>query len=130
MIGYVTLGTNDFARAVAFYDAIAADMGVGRMMEGDTYVKAPSADILGRMQGNFDFGNGRKLENSPLLMKFWRDNASFPYKSHDKWFVTENTRWGTFAEADLVCGSGGTGEGVIPDDALDLIRCRAVPERS
>jgi catechol 2,3-dioxygenase-like lactoylglutathione lyase family enzyme len=38
MIGYVTLGTNDFARAAAFYDAIAAEMGVGRMMEGDNYV--------------------------------------------------------------------------------------------
>ncbi len=38
MIGYVTLGTNDFARAAAFYDAIAAEMGVGRMMEGENYV--------------------------------------------------------------------------------------------
>jgi catechol 2,3-dioxygenase-like lactoylglutathione lyase family enzyme len=38
MIGYVTLGTNDFSRAVAFYDAIAAEMGVGRMMEAETYV--------------------------------------------------------------------------------------------
>ena len=72
-----------------------------KLMEGDTYVKAPSSDILGRMQGDFDFGNGRKLEKSPLLMKFWRDNASFPYKSHDKWFMTENTRWGSFAEADI-----------------------------
>jgi nitrate/nitrite transport system substrate-binding protein len=27
-------------------------------------------------------------------MKFWADNASFPYKSHDLWFVTENMRWG------------------------------------
>ena len=38
MIGYVTLGTNDMPRAVAFYDAIAAEMGVGRMMEGENYV--------------------------------------------------------------------------------------------
>jgi nitrate/nitrite transport system substrate-binding protein len=30
-------------------------------------------------------------------MKFWRDNASYPFKSHDAWFVTENIRWGTFA---------------------------------
>lgn len=26
MIGYVTLGTNDLARAAAFYDAIAAEL--------------------------------------------------------------------------------------------------------
>lgn len=38
MIGYVTLGTNDLARAAVFYDAIAAEMGVGRMMEFDTFI--------------------------------------------------------------------------------------------
>ena len=38
MIGYVTLGTNDLARGAAFYDAIAAEMGVGRMMDFDTFI--------------------------------------------------------------------------------------------
>jgi len=38
MIGYVTLGTNDLARGAAFYDAIAAEFGVKRMMEGETYI--------------------------------------------------------------------------------------------
>lgn len=38
MIGYVTLGTNDLERAAKFYDAIAAEMGVGRMMEFDTFI--------------------------------------------------------------------------------------------
>lgn len=33
MIGYVTLGTNDLERAAAFYDAIAAELGYGRMYE-------------------------------------------------------------------------------------------------
>jgi catechol 2,3-dioxygenase-like lactoylglutathione lyase family enzyme len=45
MIGYVTLGTNDLPRAALFYDAIAAEMGVGRMMESDTFIAwgAPGA---------------------------------------------------------------------------------------
>ncbi len=38
MIGYVTVGTNDLARAARFYDAIAAEMGVGRMMEFDNFI--------------------------------------------------------------------------------------------
>lgn len=38
MIGYVTLGTNDLASAAEFYDAIAAEMGVGRMMESDQFI--------------------------------------------------------------------------------------------
>lgn len=33
MIGYVTLGTNDLEKAAAFYDAIAAELGYGRMYE-------------------------------------------------------------------------------------------------
>lgn len=38
MIGYVTLGTNDLPRAARFYDALASEMGVGRMMDFETFV--------------------------------------------------------------------------------------------
>jgi catechol 2,3-dioxygenase-like lactoylglutathione lyase family enzyme len=38
MVGYVTLGTNDLARAAKFYDAIAQELGVGRMMETDRFI--------------------------------------------------------------------------------------------
>jgi catechol 2,3-dioxygenase-like lactoylglutathione lyase family enzyme len=38
MIGYVTLGTSDLPRAAKFYDAIAAELGTGRMMESETFI--------------------------------------------------------------------------------------------
>lgn len=38
MIGYVTVGTNDLARAARFYDALAAEMGTGRMMDFETFI--------------------------------------------------------------------------------------------
>lgn len=38
MIGYVTVGTNDLARAALFYDALAAELGVGRMMDFPTLI--------------------------------------------------------------------------------------------
>ena len=38
MIGYVTLGTNDLAGAARFYDALAEEMGIGRMMENENFV--------------------------------------------------------------------------------------------
>ncbi len=38
MIGYVTLGTNDLERAASFYDPLAAELGVGRMMEFETFI--------------------------------------------------------------------------------------------
>ncbi len=38
MIGYVTLGTNDLEKAAKFYDALAGEMGVGRMMDFDQFI--------------------------------------------------------------------------------------------
>jgi catechol 2,3-dioxygenase-like lactoylglutathione lyase family enzyme len=38
MIGYVTVGTNDLERAVAFYDQLFAVIGAGRFMEEDRFV--------------------------------------------------------------------------------------------
>src|SRR5262245_21812385 len=38
MIGYVTLGTNDLSRGARFYDAIAKELGVGRMMETERFI--------------------------------------------------------------------------------------------
>jgi predicted lactoylglutathione lyase len=46
MIGYVTLGTNDLDRSVAFYDALFGSIGIGRFMEepGHFVAWAPSPD--------------------------------------------------------------------------------------
>ena len=60
----------------------------------DQWLKVPVADIITRSKGQIDYGTGRTEANSPVLMKFWADNASYPYKSHDTWFLTENIRWG------------------------------------
>jgi predicted lactoylglutathione lyase len=38
MIGYVTLGTTDLAKAAEFYDAIAAELDTPRMMEFDGFI--------------------------------------------------------------------------------------------
>lgn len=38
MIGYVTLGTSDLAKAADFYDAIAAELDTPRMMEFDNFI--------------------------------------------------------------------------------------------
>lgn len=73
-----------------------------QILSADKYVKAPAKDIVERSKGNFDLGNGRTLKDSPLLMKFWRDEASFPFTSHDTWFLTENIRWGKLpADTDI-----------------------------
>lgn len=38
LIGYVTLGSNDLGRAARFYDALAQELGIGRMMENEQFI--------------------------------------------------------------------------------------------
>ena len=62
----------------------------------DRYFKCSVADIKPRLAGSFDYGDGRTVTDTPLKMHFWSDqnSHSFPYKSHDLWFLTEDIRWG------------------------------------
>ena len=49
MIGYVTLGTNDFKRACTYYDALLGAMGAKRTMDFGTFVlwgTKPGAPML------------------------------------------------------------------------------------
>lgn len=62
MIGYVTLGTNDLPRAARFYDAIAAEMGVGRMMEFDSYI------AWGKMGGAPGIGLTKPFDGNPATV--------------------------------------------------------------
>ncbi len=62
------------------------------------WLKVPVSDILDRSMGKFDFGNGRILDNPSLKQKYWADAASYPFKSHDLWFLTEHERWGMLPE--------------------------------
>lgn len=50
--------------------------------------------IRDRLLGRFDYGDGRVVENSPHAIKYWRESASYPFKSHDLWFLIEDMRWG------------------------------------
>lgn len=61
------------------------------------WINCPVEDIADRAKGKFDYGNaGKVVENSPHIMKYWRDFASYPFQSHDLWFMTEDIRWGKY----------------------------------
>ncbi len=69
-----------------------------KIVGGRDWFKVPVPDILDRAKGIIDYGDGgRKVTadvDNPLSMKFWRGNASYPFQSHDLWFLTEDMRWG------------------------------------
>jgi nitrate/nitrite transport system substrate-binding protein len=62
------------------------------------WFNVPVADIIGRIRGEVNYGLGRKVSDPSLAMKFWgkAGETSYPWKSLDTWFVTENMRWGKF----------------------------------
>jgi nitrate/nitrite transport system substrate-binding protein len=64
------------------------------IISGAAYLKCPVTDIQDRLAGTFTMGDGRVFRNAPWKMKFWANSASFPFKSHDMWFLTEEQRWG------------------------------------
>lgn len=76
MIGYVTVGTNDLARAARFYDAIAAEMGVGRMMEFDSFIAwgAPGGAAGVAATRPFD-GNPASVGNGVMVALEARDRV-------------------------------------------------------
>jgi len=60
------------------------------------WINCPVDDITDRLKGKFDYGTGRVVENSPHIMKYWSDFASYPFQSHELWFITEDMRWGKY----------------------------------
>ncbi len=62
MIGFVTLGTQDLKRAAGFYDAIAKELGVGRMMENDTFI------AWGKPGGGAGLGVTKPFDGKPATV--------------------------------------------------------------
>jgi len=60
------------------------------------WINCPVEDVTDRVKGKFDYGTGKVVDNSPHMMRFWADSASYPYQSHDLWFLTEDIRWGKY----------------------------------
>jgi nitrate/nitrite transport system substrate-binding protein len=61
------------------------------------WINCPVEDVTDRMKGKFDYGiPGKSVEQSPHMMRYWNDHASYPFQSHDLWFITEDIRWGKY----------------------------------
>ena len=54
--------------------------------------------ILGRLQGHYDYGDGRKLEDKHF-MSFSARNCNFPQPKYAVWFLSQYRRWGMLASA-------------------------------
>jgi bicarbonate transport system substrate-binding protein len=77
-----------------------------KILSGREYFNLASEILTPPMKGQYKMGDGQSpiddFKKGPL---FWKDGTgavSYPYKSHDTWFLTENIRWGMLpADTDV-----------------------------
>jgi nitrate/nitrite transport system substrate-binding protein len=68
-----------------------------------TYINCPPEIILGRMQGHYDYGDGRKTED-PNYMIFNSRNCNYPQPKYSTWWLSQFRRWGMVPQAPDYAG--------------------------
>lgn len=58
-----------------------------------TYINCPMEIILGRLLGDYDFGDGRKTKDS-YYMIYHERNCNYPQPKYAVWWLTQFRRWG------------------------------------
>ena len=58
-----------------------------------TYINCDAKTILGRLQGHYDYGDGRTKED-PNYMIFSQRNCNYPQLKYAKWVLAQYRRWG------------------------------------
>ena len=69
-----------------------------KIVSAATYINCPPETILGRLQGKYLMGDGRKLRD-PHYMIFSDRNCNYPQPKYCKWWLTQLRRWGFTAGA-------------------------------
>jgi len=64
-----------------------------KIVAAPAYSNCPEDVILGRLQGKYLFGDGRKLRD-PNYMIFSDRNCNYPQAKYAKWWLTQFRRWG------------------------------------
>jgi len=64
-----------------------------KIVSAATYINCPPETILGRLQGKYIMGDGRKLRD-PNYMIFSDRNCNYPQAKYCKWWLTQLRRWG------------------------------------
>ncbi|BDA70881.1 bicarbonate transport system substrate-binding protein [Rivularia sp. IAM M-261] len=86
-----------------------------QILGGRNYFNLAPEILANPFQGVYDMGDGRKVDDKKLAAYYWKDekgSVSYPYKSHDLWFITESVRWG-FLPADYIANGAAKAKELI-----------------
>jgi bicarbonate transport system substrate-binding protein len=82
-----------------------------QIVSGRNYFNVPAEILVPPYAGEYKMGDGKPdISDFKMGPLYWKDdlgNVSYPYKSHDLWFLTESVRWGflppeTLADANRI----------------------------
>lgn len=69
-----------------------------QICSGRNYFNVPAAVLTPPYEGDYAMGDGKTafkdIKVGPLYWTDPKGSVSYPYKSHDLWFLTESLRWG------------------------------------
>ncbi len=60
------------------------------------YFGIPESVLIDPLMGKYNLGE-RSVDDKSMAVLYWKDekgSVSYPYQSHDLWFLTESVRWG------------------------------------
>ena len=64
-----------------------------KIVSAPTYINCPPDIILGRLLGDYDYGDGRKSKDSHYMI-FHDRNCNYPQAKYAAWWLTQFRRWG------------------------------------
>ena len=76
---------------------------VAKVVSQATYINCPPEIILARLQGKYDYGDGR-VEQDPNYMIFNDRECNYPLKTFGYWWLSQFRRWGMVKEAPDYAG--------------------------
>jgi nitrate/nitrite transport system substrate-binding protein len=79
--------------ASEFIDKMENRAQTAEVISRATYINCPKEIILDRLQGKYDYGDGRK-EQDPNYMIFSQRNCNFPSRTYGYWWLSQFRRWG------------------------------------
>jgi len=79
---------------------------LAKILSGRQFIGLAPEILAPPLDGKYTMGDGQPdindVTKGPLFWKDAKGSVSYPYQSHDTWFLTENIRWGMIpAETDV-----------------------------
>lgn len=80
-------------QASVYIDKMENRPKVAEIVSRPTYINCPPDIILSRLQGMYDYGDGR-TEQDPSYMIFSNRECNYPQKTFGYWWLSQFRRWG------------------------------------